>query len=149
MAHVFMYGTDRCVDMNGIEWCIMTWQPTYFVVNNQGKYQHVLYHHLAKHVKVDKEGKRYTGWSDEDKQNQFEDFDYVEERVPFVIYNARTWAKVSTIPKDMKDRAAMIAYSERSLRQALFDDENMKGASKPIPFDDDMIDFDELEELQA
>jgi hypothetical protein len=79
MAHVFMYGSDRCVDIHGVEWCIMTRQPTYFVKNDDGVYlvvvyQHVHYHHKAKNVTIDKAGKRYEGWCEEARAFQAEKY---------------------------------------------------------------------------
>jgi hypothetical protein len=123
--HVFLYATDRCVDKNGTEWAIMTWQPTYFVMNDAGAYQHVHYHHEAKVVVINENGKSYTGWSEEDKAFQREHYNYNQTRKPLVVYNARSWARVSTIPDDMTDRMIMLTYSDRCLRQALADDERM------------------------
>jgi hypothetical protein len=147
MAHVFMYGSDRCVDIHRVEWSIMTWQPTYFVKNDDGVYQHVHYHHKAKNVTIDKAGKRYEGWCEEARAFQAEKYPYDETRKPFVIYNARSWARVSKIPLDMTDRMSMIAFSDRSLRQALPDDAHMIDGRPAqvwmVPNDDPESDLDE------
>ncbi len=121
---------------------------------NGGRYRNVEYHHLSKHVKVDKYGKRYTDWGEAERAVQKKDFDYGKDAKPFVIYNARTWGRVSTIPLEMQNRAAMLTYSDRPLRQALLDDWRM-GLSpqakevEEIDFHDELIDPEVDSELQV
>jgi hypothetical protein len=125
--HAFMYGSDRCVDEHGEVWLAITWNPRIFVMGDDGKEHHVLYHHDGRHVYVDEHGELCRReWSQEDREYQRSVYDYKGLPASSIIYNGRTWAKLATIPQDMEGRAKMVAYSDRALTEAMADEARLE-----------------------
>jgi hypothetical protein len=125
--HAFVYGSDQCVDEDGEVWLAITWHPSTFVLGDDGKEHHVLYHHDSKHVYLDETGTLCRReWSEEDKAHQRSLYDYQGRAASTTIYNGRTWSKLSSIPTDMEGRAKMVTYSSRALTQAMADEAKLE-----------------------
>jgi hypothetical protein len=118
--HAFMYGSDRCVDEDGVVWVAITWHPSYFVPGDDGKQHHVLYHHECKHVYInDADTMCRTEWSAEDRAHQTTLYDYGNRPASVIAYNGRTWARLDTIPQDMEGLGKMLVFSDRTLTEAI------------------------------